>query len=165
MEYPNKPLSPPVLTPVSCRSWSSQWTSRQADEMLDRASLDAWDLTETLDELMRMYDGMPLAVAWRVVERRGVDISDLFGIVTASPHFKPRAASRGGRAARRPGRARPLAGDARQVWQHQPQEGAACLRPHIRSAPGVVGLRPLTTFDAYRAAGRLHGAAPGAAPT
>ncbi len=38
---------------------------------------------------MRIYNGMPLAVAWRVVERRGVDISDLFGIVTASPYFKP----------------------------------------------------------------------------
>jgi len=32
---------------------------------------------------------MPLAEAWRVVERRAVDISDLFGIVTASPYFKP----------------------------------------------------------------------------
>ena len=33
--------------------------------------------------------GMPLAVAWRVVERRGVDMSDIFGIVTASERFKP----------------------------------------------------------------------------
>ena len=38
---------------------------------------------------MRAYGGMPLAVAWRVVERRGVDISDIFGIVTASQHFEP----------------------------------------------------------------------------
>ncbi len=38
---------------------------------------------------MEAYDGMPLQVAWRVVERRGVDLSDLFGIVTAGDRFKP----------------------------------------------------------------------------
>ena len=104
---------------------------------------------------MRMYDGMPLAVAWRVVERRGVDISDLFGIVTASPLLQAGAASRGGRAARRPGRARPHPGDARQVWLHQPQEGAACLtRPNMQNRLlGVDGLLTLPTLDDYRNAG------------
>jgi hypothetical protein len=28
-------------------------------------------------------------VAWRVVERRGVDLSDIFGIATCSPLFAP----------------------------------------------------------------------------
>jgi ferredoxin len=88
VDYPNKPYSPPVLTPV-VPELEQPVDLAPADELLDHASLDAWDLTETLDELMRIYDGMPLAVAWRVVERRGVDISDLFGIVTASPYFKP----------------------------------------------------------------------------
>ena len=40
---------------------------------------------------MLAYDGMPLQVAWRVVERRGVDISDLFGIVTAASASSPPA--------------------------------------------------------------------------
>jgi ferredoxin len=88
VDYPNKPFSPPVLTPV-VPELEQPVDLAPADELLDNASLDSWDLTETLDELMRMYNGMPLAVAWRVVERRGVDISDLFGIVTASPYFKP----------------------------------------------------------------------------
>jgi hypothetical protein len=38
---------------------------------------------------MAVYDGMPLAVAKRIVAARGVDLSDLFGIVTALPGFKP----------------------------------------------------------------------------
>jgi ferredoxin len=88
VDYPNKPLSPPVLTPV-VPELEAPVDLSIVDAILDRASLDAWDLTALLDELMQAYNGMPLSVAWRVVERRGVDISDLFGIVTASPYFKP----------------------------------------------------------------------------
>lgn len=90
IDYPNRPLSPPVLTPVTTTLERDVDLSR-ADAILDRASLDAWDLTALLDELMDAYGGMPLQVAWRVVERRGVDISDIFGIVTASDKFKPAA--------------------------------------------------------------------------
>jgi ferredoxin len=88
VEYPNKPHSPPVLTPV-VPELEQPVDLAPADELLDHASLDSWDLTETLDELMRMYNGMPLSVAWRVVERRGVDLSDVFGIATCSPLFAP----------------------------------------------------------------------------
>lgn len=88
VNYYNKPQSPPVLTPVNL-TLETPVDLTQADEILDRASLDAWDLTALLDELMAVYGGMPLAVAWRVVERRGVDLSDIFGIVTASPQFRP----------------------------------------------------------------------------
>ncbi len=86
--YPNRPISPPTLTPTKA-TLEQPVDLAQADTILDRASLDAWDLTQTLDELMDAYDGMPLQVAWRVVERRGVDISDLYGIVTASHRFTP----------------------------------------------------------------------------
>ena len=88
VSYPNRPYSPPVLTPVAT-SLEAPVDLTQADAILDAAPLDAWDLTEMLDQLMIAYDGMPLQVAWRVVERRGVDLSDIFGIVTASDHFKP----------------------------------------------------------------------------
>jgi len=88
VDYPDKPLSPPVLTPVVPELEQPVDLAR-ADAILERASLEAWELTPLLDKLMTTYDGMPLAVAWRVVERRGVDISDLFGIVSASPYFKP----------------------------------------------------------------------------
>lgn len=88
VDYPNRPLSPPTMTPVTATLEESVDLA-QADAILDRASLDAWDLTTVLDELMDAYHGMPLQVAWRVVERRGVDLSDLFGIVTASDRFSP----------------------------------------------------------------------------
>jgi ferredoxin len=88
VEYPNKPISDPTRTPTKAQLEQPVDLTR-ADEILDQSSLDAWDLTETLDRLMEAYGGMPLQVAWRVVERRGVDISDLFGIVTASDRFEP----------------------------------------------------------------------------
>jgi ferredoxin len=95
VDYANKPLSPPVLTPVAPELEEGVDLSK-ADAILDRASLDAWDLTAVLDELMDTYDGMPISVAWRVVERWGVDISDIFGIVTASQDFKPARPKAGG---------------------------------------------------------------------
>ena len=88
VRYPNPPHSPPVKTPVTI-DLEAPVDLAPADGLLDRASLEAWDLTSTLNELMQLYNGMPLAVAWRVVERRGVDLSDVFGIATASPYFKP----------------------------------------------------------------------------
>lgn len=93
--YPNRPLSPPTLTPTKA-SLEADVDLTQADAILDASSLDAWDLTETLDHLMRAYNGMPLQVAWRVVQRRGVDISDIFGIVTAGDHFAPARARTAG---------------------------------------------------------------------
>ena len=88
VRYPNPPHSPPVQTPVTI-DLEAPVDLAPADEILDRASLEAWDLTSILNELMALYDGMPLEVAWRVVERRGVDLSDVFGIASASPYFKP----------------------------------------------------------------------------
>ncbi len=86
--YPSRHIAAANLTPVAT-TLEAPVDLAQADAILDRASLDAWDLTQTLDELMAAYHGMPLQVAWRVVERRGVDISDLYGIVTASQSFTP----------------------------------------------------------------------------
>jgi hypothetical protein len=45
---------------------------------------------------MRVYNGLPLAVANRIVERRGVDLSDIFGIATASADFMPGATGSSG---------------------------------------------------------------------
>jgi ferredoxin len=95
VNYPDPPLSPPTLTPVAL-DLEAPADLAPADKVLDQASLESWDLTTMLNELMQIYDGMPLAVAWRVVERRGVDLSDLFGIVTASPYFKPAKAKTDG---------------------------------------------------------------------
>src|SRR5487761_2036532 len=86
--YASRHIAAPNLTPVTTTLEAPVDLTR-AEEILDHASLDAWDLTQTLDELMAAYDGMPLQVAWRVVERRGEDISNLSGMVTASPRSAP----------------------------------------------------------------------------
>ena len=88
VDYPNRPFSAPVLSPVNL-DLEEPVDLAQAEAILDKASLEAWDLTAMLNELMRVYGCMPLAVAWRVVERRGVDLSDIYGIVTSSPDFAP----------------------------------------------------------------------------
>ena len=87
-DYPHHPVAPVVRTPVTLDLEESVDLT-PAETLLDNASLEAWDLTRILNDLMRIYNGMPMAVAWRVVERRGVDLSDVYGIVTASPYFKP----------------------------------------------------------------------------
>jgi ferredoxin len=93
VSYSGRNIAAPNLTPVASRL-EAPVDLAQAETILDHASLDAWDLTQTLDELMAAYGGMPLQVAWRVVERRGVDISDLYGIVTASQQFTPAKAAK-----------------------------------------------------------------------
>lgn len=92
VSYPDRHIAAPNLTPVAS-SLEAPVDLAKAEAILDHSSLDAWDLTQTLDELMEAYGGMPLQVAWRVVERRGVDISDLYGIVTASQRFAPAKAA------------------------------------------------------------------------
>src|SRR5260370_165317 len=52
VNYPNRPFSPPVLTPVNL-DLEEPVDLTKADDVLDRASLEAWDLTEMLNELMR----------------------------------------------------------------------------------------------------------------
>ncbi len=88
VEYPNRPLSPPVETPTRVDLEAPADLSI-VDGILDRASLEAYDLTTIINQVMVAYGCLPLAVANRIVERRGVDLSDIFGIATASPHFAP----------------------------------------------------------------------------
>jgi ferredoxin len=86
--YPNKPLSPPVETPTRV-DLEAPVDLSLVDGILDRASLDAHDLTTIVNQVMDVYGSLPLSVASRIVERRGVDLSDIFGIATASPRFAP----------------------------------------------------------------------------
>lgn len=86
VEYPNRPISPPVETPTRVDLEASADLSK-VDAILDGASLEAHDLTGIINEVMRAYGSLPLAAANRIVERRGVDLSDIFGIATASPLF------------------------------------------------------------------------------
>lgn len=88
VEYPNRHESPPTEMPVTL-DLEQPVDLAPVERILDSASLEGWDLAAILNEIMLAYGSLPLAVAWRVVERRGVDISDVFGIATVSPYFKP----------------------------------------------------------------------------
>lgn len=88
VDYPNRPLSPPVETPTRV-DLEAQVDLALVDRILDDASLEGYDLTTIINNVMAAYDCLPLAVAQRIVERRGVDLSDIFGIATASPRFAP----------------------------------------------------------------------------
>jgi ferredoxin len=88
VHYDHPPLSPPTETPVSV-DLEEPVDLALANDILDHSSLDGWDLAAMLNELMQAYHGLPLAVAHEIVARRGVDLSDIFGIATTSPFFAP----------------------------------------------------------------------------
>ena len=88
VDYPNRPVSAPVETPTRV-DLEAPADLGAVDAILERASLEAHDLTTIINEVMATYGSLPLAVAQRIVDRRGVDLSDIFGIATASPLFAP----------------------------------------------------------------------------
>jgi ferredoxin len=88
--YDHPPLSPPTQTPTSVGLEESV-DMKPAEDILRRSSLNGWDLPAMLNELMQAYKGLPLVVAREIVAERGVDLSDIFGIATASPFFLPAA--------------------------------------------------------------------------
>jgi ferredoxin len=86
--YAHRPLAAVVQTPTKVELEDPTGLEK-VDAILAQASLEARDLTDVLNQVMQAYDGLPLAVAKRIVEVRGVDLSDIFGIASASPYFKP----------------------------------------------------------------------------
>lgn len=88
VQYANRPLAAVVQTPTTV-ALEQPTDLAQVDAILVAASLETHDLTALLDAVMAAYDGLPLAVARRIVEVRAVDLSDIYGIATASPRFKP----------------------------------------------------------------------------
>jgi ferredoxin len=88
VDYANRPVSAPVEMPTRL-DLEAPTDLSQVDAILDNASLEASDLTTIINQVMVAYGSLPLAAAWRIVERRGVDLSDIFGIATASPVFSP----------------------------------------------------------------------------
>ncbi len=87
-EYPNRPQAAVVQTPTTV-ALEAAVPMEPIERILAEASLESYALTDLLDQVMQAYDGLPLAVARRIVQARGVDLSDLFGIATALPRFKP----------------------------------------------------------------------------
>ena len=86
----------------------------KVDALLITWPHDAGSLPGLLDEVMSIYGYLPLAAAKRIVQARGVDLSDIFGIATMSPKFKPAPAVKGYTRDDQPQRG--LAPDKRGVW-------------------------------------------------
>jgi ferredoxin len=94
VEYHHKPVAPCVAMPV--RDYlEPEIDLSKVDELLETWSDEAGALPSLLDAIMDIYGYMPLQAAKRVVQVRGVDLSDIFGIATMSPKFKPAPAVKG----------------------------------------------------------------------
>jgi ferredoxin len=112
-EYPNRPLAPCVAMPVKDHL-EPEIDLSKVDELLESWPQDAPALPSLLDAVMEHYGYLPLQAAKRIVQARGVDLSDIFGIATMSPKFKPAPAVKGIRRDDQPERG--LAPDRRGVW-------------------------------------------------
>jgi ferredoxin len=111
--YFNKPVTPCVATPVKDHL-EPESDLRQVDALLETWSREAGALPGLLDAVMDIYGYLPLKAAKRIVQARGVDMSDIFGIATMSPKFKPAPAVKGYTREDQP--VRGFAPDKRGVW-------------------------------------------------
>jgi len=113
VEYHGKPVAPCVAMPVKDYLEPAVDLSK-VDELLETWPEEAGALPALLDVVMDMYGYLPLQAAKRIVQVRGVDLSDLFGIATMSPKFKPAPAVNGLKRDDQPERG--LAPDKRGMW-------------------------------------------------
>lgn len=113
VHYFDKPTAPCVSMPVKDYLEPAIDLS-PVDKLLEVWSYDATALPALLDKVMDIYGYLPLQAAKRIVQARGVDLSDLFGIATMSPKFKPAPAVKGIKRDDQP--VRGLAPDKRGVW-------------------------------------------------
>jgi ferredoxin len=113
VEYFNKPVTPCVAMPVK-DYLEPEIDLSKVDALLVTWPRDAASLAGLLDAVMDLYGYLPLPAAKRIVQARGVDMSDIFGIATMSPKFKPAPAVKGYTRDDQP--LRGLAPDTRGVW-------------------------------------------------
>ena len=113
VDYLNRPVAPCVATPTKDHLEPTIDLSK-VDALLETWPQDAWALPGLLDAVMDLYGYLPLQAAKRIVQARGVDLSDIFGIATMSPKCKPAPAVKGVRRDDQPERG--LAPDKRGVW-------------------------------------------------
>ncbi|GCE11870.1 hypothetical protein [Tengunoibacter tsumagoiensis] len=113
VDYVNRPVAPCVATPVKDYLEPAIDLS-YVDTLLGTWSHEAGALPGLLDAVMDHYGYLSLPVAKRIVQARGVDLSDIYGIATMSPKFKPAPAARGIMRDDQPVRGR--AASQRGVW-------------------------------------------------
>jgi ferredoxin len=97
VDYPLKPVPPVVAMPTAPELEPEIKLSKVDEILADTSLMEAYDLPQLLDRVMDAYGYLPLTAAQRIVQVRGVDLSDLFGIATMSPKFKPAPLAKGAR--------------------------------------------------------------------
>jgi ferredoxin len=113
VDYFNKPVTPCVAMPVEDHL-EPEIDLSPVDTLLETWPQEAGTLPALLDAVMDIYGYLPLQASKRIVQVRGVDLSDIFGIATMSPKFKPAPAPKGIKRDDQPPRG--LAPDRRGVW-------------------------------------------------
>lgn len=94
VDYYNRPVASVVDTPTKVDLEDSTDMSL-VDSILAASTLEASDLNVTIEAVLDAYGCLPLSVARRIMEVRGIDMSDIFAIATANPRFKPAKAKNG----------------------------------------------------------------------
>ncbi|HEU0002492.1 MAG TPA: hypothetical protein VFQ36_16420 [Ktedonobacteraceae bacterium] len=94
IDYHDRPIAPCMSMPVK-DYLEPEIDLSKIDDLLANWSQEAGALSSLLDAVMDIYGYLPLPAAKRIVQARGVDLSDLFGIATMSPKFKPAPAPTG----------------------------------------------------------------------
>lgn len=113
VDYYNKPVPPCMQMPVK-DDLEPAIDISHVDALLETWSQEAGELSALLDAVLDIYGYLPLQAAQRIVQVRGVDMSDIFGIATMSPKFKPAPAVKGITRNDQPPRG--LAPDKRGMW-------------------------------------------------
>ncbi len=115
VDYPGRLglVAPCVSMPVS-DTLEPEIDLSKLDALLETWSHEASALPSLLETVIDLYGYLPLPAAKRIVQARGVDLSDIFGIATMLPNFKPAPAAKGIRRDDQPERG--LAPSTRGVW-------------------------------------------------
>lgn len=113
VDYHNRPVSPCLQTPVK-DYLEPEIDLSKVDALLETWPEDAAALPGLLDAVMDIYGYLPLSATKRIVQARGVDLSDLFAIATMSPKFRPAPATEGIRRDDQP--VRGLSPSTRGLW-------------------------------------------------
>lgn len=111
--YPARHIAPCVKTPVK-ESLEPSIDLKKLDALLTEWSTEASTVPALLERVMSIYGYLPLQAARRIVQTRGIDLSDLYGIATMSPSFVP--ASIHDNKNREDHVSRGLAPDKRGIW-------------------------------------------------
>ncbi len=88
VDYPHRVMSPVAQAPTKIHLEEPTELDK-VDAIIAQSSLEPYNLTALVSQVMAAYGALPLKVARRMVETLGIDLSDLYGVATALPNYAP----------------------------------------------------------------------------